>query len=299
MITYGIYFFFFTIGFITAYFILHHKFSKDVDHNIKTLDAITAHLSDKEYSLKNLSTQPTKTKLGGAIAKIQFKLIHRFDSEKNIIGMANLMLGQISQGNFDETIDIDCKYPLYNSLIIESNEMVKNLQQITFELDKSIAHLDSDFTPDSTQYDSLRDIISHKIEHLSNATVSYISRIAENDIKNGSSILDENISTINDIANIVSKISESVGAIQQISFQIEILALNASVEAASVGEVGKGFAVVANNLRDLVVHTTQASNDITNLVFQAKNKSTHTKETILQAKKSFNAIVDKITHTSF
>nr|WP_268248437.1 methyl-accepting chemotaxis protein [Halomonas urumqiensis] len=58
------------------------------------------------------------------------------------------------------------------------------------------------------------------------------------------------------------KVGEIIEVIDSIAFQTNILALNASVEAARAGDHGKGFAVVASEVRNLASRTADSSKEI-------------------------------------
>ena len=60
---------------------------------------------------------------------------------------------------------------------------------------------------------------------------------------------------ISDLSNQLHQIEDSFKKVQNIAMQITILALNASIEAARVGEAGRGFAVVAQEVGDLARST--------------------------------------------
>lgn len=69
-----------------------------------------------------------------------------------------------------------------------------------------------------------------------------------------------------------SKIVDIVSLIDGFTFQMNILALNASVEAANAGMHGKGFAVVATEVRALAQRSAAAANDIRQLVETTVNE---------------------------
>ena len=67
---------------------------------------------------------------------------------------------------------------------------------------------------------------------------------------------------IGGLATAASKIGDVVSLIQAIAEQTNLLALNATIEAARAGEAGKGFAVVASEVKELATQTSKATEEI-------------------------------------
>ncbi|MBF0175874.1 MAG: hypothetical protein HQL63_03355 [Magnetococcales bacterium] len=71
---------------------------------------------------------------------------------------------------------------------------------------------------------------------------------------------------MNKLSHSTSQIGRVVEVIKDIAEQTDMLALNASIEAAGAGAAGKGFAVVANEVKELARQTGQATRMITTQV---------------------------------
>jgi hypothetical protein len=76
------------------------------------------------------------------------------------------------------------------------------------------------------------------------------------------------------LATGAQQIGDVIKLIRDIAEQTNLLALNATIEAARAGEAGKGFAVVASEVKSLAVQTARATEDIANHILGVQESTT-------------------------
>jgi twitching motility protein PilJ len=74
------------------------------------------------------------------------------------------------------------------------------------------------------------------------------------------------------------EISKIVGLISQIASRTNLLALNASIEAARAGDAGRGFAIVADEVRQLADRAAKASKEIEQIVLQIQSETSNVQQ---------------------
>ena len=72
--------------------------------------------------------------------------------------------------------------------------------------------------------------------------------------------------TVSGLSQSAQKIGDVIAMIQAIAEQTNLLALNATIEAARAGEHGKGFAVVASEVKELANQTSRATEEISSQI---------------------------------
>ncbi|MDA0047842.1 methyl-accepting chemotaxis protein [Brachyspira hyodysenteriae] len=93
-----------------------------------------------------------------------------------------------------------------------------------------------------------------------------------------------------EVAEYSKKIANITSIIESIAFQTNILALNASVEAARAGDQGKGFAVVASEVRNLSTNVSNAAKDITSIVNETTKKIEIGESTVRESSNALDEI---------
>jgi len=128
---------------------------------------------------------------------------------------------------------------LVQNLKIHSNNMKSLINETQEKTDKSLSFTNNEYNSVKTNIEKMFSI-RHKIQ-----------TIAE---------------LILELSDFVQSISSTIGIVEDIAEQTNLLALNAAVEAARAGEHGKGFAVVASEIRKLADESKQATAKITSLI---------------------------------
>lgn len=98
---------------------------------------------------------------------------------------------------------------------------------------------------------------------------------------------------MNDLAD---SIGDVVSAIKGIAEQTNLLALNATIEAARAGEAGKGFAVVADEVKKLATETAQKTTEIDERVITIQQAIRNTVDSVQRILKDIQDI-DHATST--
>lgn len=163
-------------------------------------------------------------------------------------------------------------------------------------------------------------MISQNVENLRDSS-GMISSVSDTAMKNMNEVMDNSTKSVTAAKNIseqinltngsISKINETVKFIQSIAGQTQMLSLNASIEAARVGEAGKGFAVVADNIRQLSEQSSEGANAIKTLAAEIMGQSdksvvladeilnliSHEQEKVTETQESFNELNRQIENS--
>ncbi|MDR1705337.1 MAG: methyl-accepting chemotaxis protein [Clostridiales bacterium] len=229
----------------------------------------------------NNLNQEIKREYVGSFQDIKYALNNITDTLNKVIGDMNRAAEQVSSG---------AKQIAESSMSLAqgSTEQASSIQELTAAVisvnEKTRANADSANSA-SVLAGSLKD---HAIE--------------------GNRQMKDMLNSMREISEASGSISKIIDIIRDISFQTDLLALNASIEAAHAGVHGAGFSVVAEEVRSLAVKSQKAANDTTGLIetsvqrvkegTEIANRTDAALETIVGDVDAMASIIDDISAAS-
>jgi len=171
---------------------------------------------------------------------------------------------------------------IINSMLVENKSNGEVLNNSSDILLSNVNTLNESSNKAAVSLEETAAALQEITSNISNTTnsimkMSNYGNEVKNSVEKGQNLAQQTTSAMNEINEKVDAINEAITVIDQISFQTNILSLNAAVEAATAGEAGKGFAVVAQEVRNLASRSAEAANEIKDLVEKATFKANNGK----------------------
>ncbi len=249
-------------------------------------------------------------------------LAKAFKNMTKIVGTvivdASRILSEMAEGNFDVRTQAEEYYVgSFQSLLLSIRKLNRDLSSTLGQINRSSDQVASGSGQVSDGAQALAQGATEQasaVEQLA-STITGISHqikdTAENamEARNQSSMAGSEaeecnvqmrnmIAAMEEISHTSNEINKIINTIEDIAFQTNILALNASVEAARAGQAGRGFAVVADEVRSLANKSSEASKDTANLIEQSIEAVARGTKIADATAQSLTKVVDAVRTTS-
>ncbi len=199
---------------------------------------------------------------------------------------ANSNMGTISAAAEESTVNL-------SAVAAATEEASVNLASVKDAADKTSASVSSIAGSMDELQESLHGIREQCIK-------------ASEESKRADGFAQANREVMGSLVQSAQEIGEMVELINNIADQTNMLALNASIEAAGAGDAGMGFAVVANEVKDLASQTANTTNLIATKVDDIQNRANEVAEStnemtkiVQQMNKSNASILQSIEEQNY
>jgi len=164
------------------------------------------------------------------------------------------------------------------------------------EVAKGVAEQSSAVEQLSSTVEDVSNRTEHNTEMAEKAAV--LANSVQKKAEKGSEQMEVMTKAVKEISEGGEAINRVIKIIEDIAEQTNILALNASVEAAHAGQHGKGFAVVAEEVRDLSQRSSALVKETETLILDTIRKTILGVKIADETYTSFNEILSEIKESS-
>lgn len=232
---------------------------------------------------------------------------------ENVIERLREGLKCLSAGDLSQPIQTEFDGN-YEALRINYNETVDRLNMLVADVvtccstlqgqSETISSDSSDLSQRTESQAATLEQTAAALEVLTNSVTSAAQNakdveqavaVAKTDVQRSEKVVESAISAMTAIEDSSGKISKIITVIDDIAFQTNLLALNARVEAARAGEVGRGFAVVASEVGSLAQRSSDAANEIKELITES---TTHVQDGVNKVHGAGEALSGVIEHVN-
>lgn len=178
-------------------------------------------------------------------------------------------------------------------LAVTSEELVKNSSLLSGKTDESMANL--------SELKEWESVVADNVGQVETTSKDLLDKSVENekllnDLQAVNGEVSESMKQTTDVAqnlsNAVQEIGVTLKLISDISSSTNLLALNASIEAARAGDAGRGFAVVADQIRDLADQSAKAAISTRELIEGSLQEVAEGSQAAEQASTSILSVVE-------
>lgn len=186
------------------------------------------------------------------------------------------VLNEMGQGNFpnielketgDEigemTISLNNLIQQLRIIIRDIKKSSKMLSELSVVMINNAEEVSNGANNQASSVEEVSALIEEILSHIDQNTENVL--VAEKHVKKVVTEIESNSKNVNDTVSALQNISAKINVINEITFQTNLLSLNAAVEAARAGQLGKGFAVVATEVGKLAERSKSSSADIEQL----------------------------------
>ncbi len=296
-----------TVGALIISFIMAGLLLKAILIPLQEIKTATNALSQGDFSVD--VKYESKDEFGELCKTIQYS----FGELKRVIKTTANILHEMAIGNFSSTEKANFPGEIKdienagNSLLDNMNTLFNKIKsssdQINVSSDQVASGAQALAQGATEQASSIQELsaslseIAEKVNTNANnskkanelATTS--GQVAEDTQRDMQNMLE----AMNEISSTSESISKVIKVIDEITFQTNILSLNAAVEAARAGAAGKGFGVVADEVRTLAQKSSESAKEITALIESTIAAVNQGEKIAQKTSEAFNNLAEKIS----